>query len=309
MRTGGAEKYKARLFDMVAARFALSSANQSLKPELRGIESLSDKQRIRLNLFYTWREVPAVLRVHCRLFPYDLRHRTYLNVYQDGKLTRQALFEGIVADLEYKFGSHQATLAVVKQFLAQGVSHIFTGPDHILFIVGLLLLGGTLRQLLKIVTAFTVAHSVTLCLATLNILNPPARIIEPAIALSIVFVGIHSLIERRKRRSENPDGSGSPSAPPDARLLFAFCFGFIHGFGFANALHEMELPPAALGWTLLSFNLGVEFGQACIVLTVAPLLALMHRTSDRVAQRVVTVGSLGVIVAGAFWFVQRVLAG
>ena len=92
------------------------------------------------------------------------------------------------------------------------------------------------------------------------------------------------------------------------RLLFAFCFGLIHGFGFASVLSELELPRHALGWSLFSFNVGVEIGQACIVLAVAPLLALIRRRSERAAGRVVTVGSLGVIAAGAFWFVQRVLA-
>ncbi len=150
---------------------------------------------------------------------------------------------------------------MVRQFVREGVRHIFIGPDHILFLVGLLLLGGTLSQLLRIVTAFTLAHSVTLVLATLNVLSPPARVIEPMIALSIIFVGAHALWQSKEGR--------------DWRLLFAFCFGFVHGFGFANVLREMRLPRGALGWSLFSFNAGVEIGQACIVLAVAPLLALL----------------------------------
>ncbi len=130
-------------------------------------------------------------------------------------------------------------------------------------------------------------------MATLNVLNPPARIIEPAIALSIVFVGAHSLFASREKR--------------DLRLIFAFCFGFIHGFGFANVLREMNLPRAALGWSLFSFNLGVEIGQACIVLTVAPLLALAHQRNALLGQRIVTASSVCVVLAGAFWFVQRVI--
>ncbi len=140
-------------------------------------------------------------------------------------------------------------------------------------------------------TAFTIAHSVTLVLATLNILSPPARVIEPAIALSIIFVGAHALIQGNEKR--------------DWRLLFAFCFGFVHGFGFANVLREMELPRAALGWSLLSFNVGVEIGQACIVLAVAPLLAFLYRRSAPLAARVVSASSFGVVFAGSFWFVQR----
>ncbi len=166
-----------------------------------------------------------------------------------------------------------------------------------------------MKQLLKIVTAFTVAHSVTLCLATLNILNPPARIIEPTIALSIVFVGVHSMVMRKKQADAKRMKSPGEKSLPDTRLLFAFGFGFVHGFGFANALQELELPRQALVAALASFNLGVECGQACIVLTVAPLLALLHRKNDRIAQRFVTAGSLAVIAAGGFWFVQRVVTG
>ena len=120
--------------------------------------------------------------------------------------------------------------------------------------------------------------------------NPPARIIEPFIALTIVFVGIHSLTYKGKY---------------DPRLLFAFFFGFIHGFGFVNALREMVLPRYALDWSLFSCNVGVEIGQMCIVLTVSPLLALIKQWSAVVSRRVVFGGSLAVIVAGAFWFVQR----
>ncbi|MBA2242549.1 MAG: HupE/UreJ family protein [Chthoniobacterales bacterium] len=181
---------------------------------------------------------------------------------------------------------------VIKQFVREGVHHIFIGPDHILFVIGLLLLGGTLKRLLKIVTAFTIAHSITLVLATLNILSPPARIIEPMIALSIIFVGAHALSQSKEGR--------------DWRLLFAFCFGFVHGFGFANVLREMRLPRGELGWSLFSFNVGVEIGQACIVLAVAPILAqLYRRTRPATSRRIASAGAFCVIVAGAYWFTER----
>ena len=132
------------------------------------------------------------------------------------------------------------------------------GPDHILFLVGLLLLGGTWMTLLRIVTAFTIGHSITLSLAALNIVTPPATIIEPAIALSIVFVGADNLVR----------GDGR-----DLRAWVALVFGLVHGFGFANVLREFGLPREALGWSLFSFNFGVEIGQVAIVLVVASLLA------------------------------------
>ena len=131
-----------------------------------------------------------------------------------------------------------------------GVHHILIGPDHLIFLVGLLLLGGTLRQLALVVTAFTLAHGMTLSLAALNIVSPPTRIVEPAIALSIVYVGADNLMIRGGR---------------DVRVWIAFAFGLIHGFGFASVLREMDLPPTALGWSLFSFNVGVEIGQLLVV--------------------------------------------
>jgi hydrogenase/urease accessory protein HupE len=191
----------------------------------------------------------------------------------------------------YVTGSRQGTLAVIRRFVPAGVHHILIGPDHLLFLVGLLLLGGTTRRLMLVVTSFTIAHSVTLTLAALNILNPPARIIEPAIALSIVYVGFDNLLVRGGR---------------DVRAWIAFAFGFIHGFGFANVLREMDLPSRALGWSLFSFNLGVEIGQLLVVIVVASALGALRSRSESVGRQVAFAGSIVVIAAGVFWFVQRV---
>jgi hypothetical protein len=146
--------------------------------------------------------------------------------------------------------------------------------------------------LLSIVTAFTIAHSVTLTLAALSLLNPPARLIEPAIALSIVYVGIDNLMVGSKSR--------------DMRAWIAFFFGFVHGFGFAGVLREFGLPGQALGWSLLGFNFGVEIGQACIVVLVASLLAALRRRNQALSRGILVVGSVCVILAGSYWFIQRV---
>jgi hydrogenase/urease accessory protein HupE len=176
-------------------------------------------------------------------------------------------------------------------FVVEGVRHIFAGPDHVLFVIGLLLLPATIGQLLKVVSAFTVAHSVTLALAALGVLAPPAWLVEPAIAASIVVVGVHAL---------------RPRGGPDPRLPIAFGFGLLHGFGFAYALREMELPTDTIAWSLLPFNVGVEFGQIAIILLVAPALSLLRsRARPAVARRVMDAGSILIILAGSYWFVQR----
>jgi len=225
------------------------------------------------------------------MFPYDPAHQTFLNVYERGGLTAQAILDGGRTSFEYFAGTRQGVLAVIRKFVPAGVHHILIGPDHLLFLVGLLLLGGTMRQLLLVVTSFTVAHSVTLSLAALNLVSPPARIIEPAIALSIVYVGADNLLVREGR---------------DVRAWIALTFGFIHGFGFANVLREMDLPTRALGWSLFSFNVGVEIGQLFVVVIVAAALTALRTHNEVAGRRLATAGSLVVIAAGAFWFVQRV---
>ena len=144
----------------------------------------------------------------------------------------------------------------VVSFLRMGIEHILTGYDHLVFLFGLVLIGGRLRSLVGAVTAFTVAHSITLALAVLGVWAPSPRIVEPAIALSIVWVGIENFFVK------NAEG----------RWRITFPFGLIHGFGFAGALREIELPRARVPLALVSFNLGVEVGQLAVMAVVVPLI-------------------------------------
>jgi hypothetical protein len=185
---------------------------------------------LRLRLRYA-AAAPGTVALNTIMFPYDPQHQTFVNMYEGETLTSQMILDDKHPHLEYFAGTRQGVLAVVKKFIPAGIHHILIGPDHILFLVGLLLLGGTMRQLLFVVTGFTVAHSITLSLAALDIVTPPARLIEPAIALSIVYVGADNILAKGGR---------------DVRVWIAFTFGFIHGFGFANVLREMDLPARAL---------------------------------------------------------------
>jgi len=254
-------------------------------------ETMVDPQSRRFQIHYRLDATPGAVTVSARLFPYDPSHQTFLNIYEDGTLRAQSILDRGRARFEYFAGTRQGIAAVMLKFVPAGIHHILIGPDHLLFLIGLLLLGGSMRRLAGVVTAFTVAHSVTLSLAVLNIVSPPARIIEPAIALSIVYVGVDNLMVRGGR---------------DVRAWIALSFGFIHGFGFANVLRDMDLPARALGWSLFSFNAGVELGQLLVVVSVASLLAAVRSRSQAFGQRLVFAGSLAVIAAGAFWFVQRV---
>ena len=285
-----AESKRDLILNLVRSRLVMAADGRALDPELLRLEPLPERQALALHLGFHTEAFPGVLRIQCALFPYDPQHQTFLNIYEGDALT-QAILDRGRSGLEYFAGTRQGAFAVVQKFLPAGIHHILIGPDHLLFLVGLLLLGGTVRQLAVIVTAFTVAHSITLSLAALNLVSPPARIIEPAIALNIVYVGADNLLARGGR---------------DMRAWIAFAFGFIHGFGFANVLREMDLPSRALGWSLFSFNVGVEIGQLIVVVAVASLLGAVRSRNESVGRQVAFAGSLVVIVAGAFWFIQRV---
>ena len=254
-------------------------------------EPLPDRQSVRWHARYPITSAPGSVTVTATLFPYDPAHQTFLNFYEGGALTSQAILDRSHPQLEYFVGDRQGVFAVIRKFVPAGIHHILVGPDHLLFLVGLLLLGGSIRRLLLVVSAFTAAHSITLSLAALNVITPPARLIEPAIALSIVYVGVDNLMVGRGR---------------DVRAWIAFAFGFIHGFGFANVLREMNLPSRALGWSLFSFNVGVEIGQLLVVVVVASVLIALRSRDEAAGRRLAFAGSLAVIVLGAFWFIQRV---
>ena len=253
-------------------------------------EPVPERQSIRLRARFAMPQTPGRLALETVMFPYDPQHRTFLNFYEGEALT-QAIVDKDRNRFEYFTGTRQGVLEVLRKFIPSGVHHILIGPDHLLFLVGLLLLGGSIRHLLLVVTAFTAAHSITLSLAALGMLIPPSSAIEPAIALSVVYVGADNLLVRDGR---------------DTRAWIAFAFGLIHGFGFANVLRDMDLPARALGWTLFGFNLGVEIGQLAVVAIVASAFAWVRMRSPVAGTRLAFVGSIIVILAGAFWFVERV---
>jgi hydrogenase/urease accessory protein HupE len=197
-------------------------------------------------------------------------------------------------DASFTFGASQPAARAQSPsaiaFVGMGFEHILTGHDHLLFLFGLVLVGGRLRSVLATVTAFTAAHSITLGLASLGVWAPSPRIVEPLIALSIAYVGVENLLAKSGER----------------RWRVTFPFGLVHGFGFAGALREIELPRAEVPTALLTFNLGVELGQLAVLALVLPLLA-RARSFGGFEPRGVRVLSAGVALAGLVWFVQRLL--
>jgi HupE/UreJ protein len=178
--------------------------------------------------------------------------------------------------------------ADLGSFVLLGIEHILTGWDHLLFLLVLLLRGGGWLSLAKIVTAFTIAHSVTLALAVLDVVTLPDRFVEAVIALSIAAVAAENLVQR-------------PVVV--RRWIVSFCFGLVHGFGFSAALRELGLPVHGLLRALFGFNVGVEIGQALVVAVALPLLALARRT--RWERRMVSSSSAAVLLVGIILFVER----
>ena len=186
--------------------------------------------------------------------------------------------------------------STMQRYLVTGIEHIFLGYDHIAFLVAIVLWARRLMPVIKVVTAFTIAHSITLSLAALQIVVIPSAIVEPAIAASIIFVAVENFFSR------NVDG----------RWRVTFAFGLIHGFGFAGALQEMGLPANAVVPALAAFNIGVEIGQVAIVSIVVPALILLDRlfAVDRTkpvrAAALVYALSAVITVLGSYWLVTRV---
>ena len=228
-----------------------------------------------------------------------LGHRQYLQVQNS---RGETVFERLLSagadratvELPDVHSSASAFEAVSSftNFLCLGVKHILTGYDHLLFLFGLLLVGRGFFSSLGIITSFTIAHSITLAVATLQLVQIPSRIVEPLIAASIVFVGSENLLR---------------GDIPKARRIVPFGFGLIHGFGFASALREAGIGSGIGGIVLplFSFNLGVELGQIMVAAVALPIIWKL-RENPMFITRWAPACSAAVVLLGSFWFVERV---
>ncbi|QKS48329.1 HupE/UreJ family protein (plasmid) [Paenibacillus cellulosilyticus] len=172
-------------------------------------------------------------------------------------------------------------------FFVLGINHILSGYDHLLFLFSLLIARQKFKQYAAMITAFTIAHSITLTLTVLGVISVPSHIVEPLIALSICFVAIDNMI--RKQVS--------------GRWILTFLFGLVHGMGFADILQEMDIPRTELAADLISFNLGIETVQLTLVAAALPLLYWLH--SWKFSRRVVIAGSSIAFMLGGIWLIDR----
>jgi hydrogenase/urease accessory protein HupE len=269
-------------------------------PPNRATATRKDSQNIEILLRFE-RNDAVRLRLISRLverLPFG--HREFISVQTTGGVS---LGEGMLSakrnllqiDLPAVVNSTVSARAghAFLAFLMLGIEHILTGYDHLLFLFGLLVVCRDLRSILTVITCFTIAHSITLALSTLDVVRLPGRIVEPLIAASIAYVGFENLL-----RGDFPKW----------RWLITFCFGLVHGLGFADALKEFGIGSGQFGIVvpLVGFNLGVEVGQLAVAAVVLPILWQL-RKNPVFARQWVPVCSAAVTLAGSYWMVERIL--
>jgi hydrogenase/urease accessory protein HupE len=265
------------------------SASATCAGELEGAQ-LTEQDGLAVKARYRCGSEPFSIRL-AFLPSLSLGHRHIASASIGEETLRAVVYE---ASPEFRVAPNRETVAaggtgtIAWGLFRLGVQHILTGYDHLLFLLAIVLVGGRLRSLLVVVTAFTAAHSVTLALAALGVWAPSSRIVEPAIALSIAYVGVENWFVRDASR----------------RWLITFPFGLIHGFGFAGAIREISLPSDQVPAALAAFNIGVEAGQVAVLLVVLPVL-LWLRKNRWFADRGLKAVSAAIAVAGVFWFVTR----
>ena len=222
-------------------------------------------------------------------------HRQFVVISDErGSMLTKKLLKAQDFVLEVPAGGSPTDFPTTWEFIKLGVEHIWTGYDHLLFLFALLVVCRSFRSSVAIISCFTLAHSLTLALATLNVVNLPSRWVEAAIAASIVFVGAENLW----RRGEEPRG----------RWALTFAFGLIHGFGFASVLRDLGVGSGSqgIGLPLFTFNLGVELGQIAIAAVLLPIVWQL-RKREWFVRRGVAVLSILVTGAGLFWLLQRTI--
>jgi hydrogenase/urease accessory protein HupE len=288
-----------RLRKFAAGCLVVEFDGQLVRPAAPQLK-LDDKDNFHIELTYPG-DPPQRVRVRAALFAHLPANHLHFVSIQDanGKVLGNKMLKPSDDALEITCptGSTQTErrASTFTDFLKLGVEHIWTGYDHLLFLLALLLVCTDFKSAIQVVTFFTVAHSITLAFATLNLVTVSNRVVEPAIAASIVYVGAENFV-----RSEGPKG----------RWLITFLFGLIHGFGFATVLRDMGVASSTTGVTvpLVAFNLGVEIGQVVIATVLLPLIWQLRKWKSFLKWGVPACSGI-VAVVGGYWLIQRVFFG
>ena len=271
---------------LVRSGVLVRAEGESCAGELLGTR-LVEEDGVALEARFTCARAPTRASMELGLLqhlPHGHRHLAHVGSAETG--SDAVLLRG-ASTLEV--GASAEGGSAVGAMLWMGIIHILGGLDHLVFLFGLVLVGGRLRGLLLTVTAFTVAHSITIAVAVLGVWTPSPSFVEPAIALSVAYVGCENFFVKNA----------------DRRWLITFPFGLVHGFGFAGALGELSVPREQLVPALVAFNLGVEAGQLAVLGVVLPLLFWARKREWFVTYGVRALSAI-IVLLGVGWFVLRV---
>jgi hydrogenase/urease accessory protein HupE len=308
------DAHAASVIAYVTRRFGVTAEGAACTPAQEGKFSVKERDGVPyalLVLDYGCPEAAEAHEVRSGLFP---NSEGYVRDTKNVVTYDLDLVSGSAAlDAQHpSFSTRQSWGERFWEFFRLGAEHLLTGLDHILFLLALIAGSRRLREIVLAATTFTLAHSVTFILAALGLVRVPASFVEPVIALSIAVVAGWHLWGIWRRRSHATDletvGHSHLSLDPAGwtRLAVVFCFGLVHGLGFASALGIDQAFSWTLLWSLLVFNVGIEVVQLAIILVVFPLLALLRRRQLVVG--LWTTGGIAAVVSvrGLVWFVQRV---
>jgi HupE / UreJ protein len=277
-----------RVYQAILQHYSLDSSGPPSRIT-RNHYRLFDEHVLDLDMTYTFPQDVLALKVHSALPEVLGKGHVHLVTFiLNGRVQEAILVSG--RNDAFFTQTSGSKLQTFLRFVWLGMQHIATGYDHLAFLLGLLIATASLGSLVKTITSFTVAHSITLALATFDIVILPSRFTESMIALSIVYVAVENLIRNRSLD----------------RWRITFLFGLVHGFGFSNVLREMQLPRADLALSLFSFNLGVEIGQLIFVVLLFPSLEdLLKRGWTWLRPAI----SWVIALLASYWFVQRAFFG
>ncbi len=292
-----------RMYEYFAAHFSLALGYTPV--ELRQQEggfTQDEFGNVFINFVFakTLEELPHEIGFNVGFFDkFGAQHNNLAKIV-NGENIQQAIFTLDQPQERFVIGGELPLFSQLREFTVLGLEHIFLGYDHLMFLFGLIIIGGSMMSLVKIVTSFTLAHSLTLILAALQVVALPSRLIESGIALSIAYVAAENFLILSDR------SEATRASALKHRWILTFCFGLVHGFGFANVLRDLGLPAKGLIGSLLSFNLGVEIGQVTIVGLLFPIILWITRT--KVQRQLIYAFSSIILIFGLSWFVERAFA-
>lgn len=293
---------KPKIAEWVLQGVQLMVDGQVVQPSAAGVVNFDEKNNAFIEFNYTQTPSQQIQLQANFLSKLPATHKQFLTIKN---LTGHSLGEKMLSQQDSSLtltlpttntatnSGEEATAPTFTGFLELGIEHIVTGYDHLLFLFCLLVVTRDFWPALKIITFFTIAHSITLALAGLNVIDIPSSIVEPLIAATIIYVALENIV----RKGE-----------PKGRQWLTFFFGLIHGFGFAAVLREMGISSYETGimLPLFSFNLGVELGQIAVASVALPIIWWLHK-KPQIEPRLTPVCSILASLAGAWWLIERTI--